>query len=488
MSVPTPFSPHRRAARVWLIAAALSVAGSVLAAPPTGLRLAVLPQPASAPSGTDFAITGVELIDGSGAAPQSAMTVIVRSGRIEHVGPSAATELPADVERLDGVGRTLVPGFVMVHEHLFYPDGKGGYLAQPDLLATLYLAGGATTIRTAGGIEPEADLRVARSIAAGERLGPDIDVSGPFLDGATPSVPTMQAVSDAAAARQLIDVWAARGSASLKVYERIAPEMLTTVIEQAHARRMKVTGHLCSVSYAEAAKLGIDNIEHGFTQASDFVVGRTAGSCPDLDTRLAALAAVDPQGPELGELIDTLVQRRVALTTTFGVFETMTAGADLPDPAALALLSPPLRKFFDAVVGPVRGSPLGTRLAELAPRHAAMLRRFEAAGGLLLSGSDPTGFGGVLPGYSARREYALLVAAGFSPPQAIRIMSANGARYLDRADIGLLAAGRRADMVLLDGRLSQHADAMPRIDTVFKAGRAIDSAATLSALRGRVGE
>ena len=435
-----------------------------------------------------FAISGVELIDGTGAPARRDMTVVIRGDRIVAMGPSATTRVPAGTDVIDAGGKTLLPGFVMVHEHLFYPDAKGDYIALADEFATLYLAGGATTIRTAGSMDPAADLRVARAIAAGERPGPDIDVTGPYFDGHPPSHPRMQALGDAGAASRTADGWAAEGATSFKVYERIRRDELEAVVRHAHGHGLKVTGHLCAVTYAEAAAAGIDNIEHGFSQASDFVSDRAPGACPSMDARMAALLALDPEGPEIGALIDTLVRDGVAITATLGIFETMATGLDMPDPGALDLLAPGLRRYFDAASGAVRASPFGALVRDLTPRHAAMLRRFDAAGGLLLSGSDPTGIGGILPGFSARREFKLLVDSGFAPVDAIRIMTLNGARYLGRDDaIGSIAPGKRADLVLVDGSLSSDPRAIDRIETVFKAGIALDSAATIATMHGKIG-
>lgn len=443
---------------------------------------------AEAGAAADFAITGVELIDGTGAPARHDMTIVVQAGRIAAVGPSASTPAPAGSRIVDGRGRTLVPGFVMVHEHLFYPDDKGGYVGMADAFAGLYLAGGATTIRTAGGIDPDADLRMAGAIAAGERAGPDIDVSGAYLDGHPASLPGMQALEDAEAAAQGVDAQVAAGATSLKVYEHVPRDTLAAIVRRAHAHGLKVTGHLCAVSYAEAAGAGIDNIEHGFSQASDFVAGRAEGACPPVEARLAALLALDPAGAEIGALIDTLVRAGVAVTATLGVFETMGRDLPLPDAGALDLLAPGPRRYFDMASAAVRATPFGAQVRDLAPKHAAMLRRFDQAGGLLLSGSDPTGIGGVLPGFSARREFALLVEGGFAPVDAIRIMTLNGARYLGRADtIGSIAPGKRADLVLIGGSLSEDPGAIERIETVFKAGIGADSAAIIAAMRGRVG-
>ncbi len=122
----------------------------------------------------------VQLVDGTGGPPQRDMAVLVRDGRIAAVGRSGRVRAPAGATVIDGRGKTLLPGFVMVHEHMFYPAPKSGeYSEYPYSFSRLYLAGGTTTMRTAGSMAPYGDINVARAIARGEQIGPDIDATGP---------------------------------------------------------------------------------------------------------------------------------------------------------------------------------------------------------------------------------------------------------------------------------------------------------------------
>ena len=434
----------------------------------------------------NFAISNVELIDGTGAPPRRGMTVIVSGGRITSVGRVAAVRLAPDIRVVDGTGKTLVPGFVMVHEHFFYPNSRGDYFVDPQAFSRLYLAGGATTVRTGGSIDPYADLAVARAIRAGTQIGPDVDVTGPYLEGPPAAIARMPAIDGAAAMERTVDYWAAEGATSFKLYEHADRAELAAAVARAHQRNLRVTGHICATSYAEAAAAGIDNLEHGFLAASDFVANRTPDSCPPFPERLAAFNRLDPQGPEIGGLIETLVRARVALTSTLGIFETFTGAG--PDAGALDLLTPELRESFERTSTAVRGSPMSPMMRDAFQRNLAMQRRFVRQGGLLLAGSDPTGFGGVLPGFSARREFGLLAGSGFTVPETIRIMTLNGALYLGReGEIGSIEPGKRADLVLIDGSLSADPRAIDRIATVFRGGVGVNSAAILSAYRGRIG-
>jgi imidazolonepropionase-like amidohydrolase len=303
-------------------------------------------------------------------------------------------------------------------------------------------------------------------------------VSGPYLEGSPKAIARMPTIDGPEGMERTVDYWAAEGATSFKLYENAGPAQVAAAVRRAHARLLRVTGHICATSYAEAAAAGIDNLEHGFMVASDFVANRTPDTCPPFPARLAELAALDPEGPEIGALIRTLVERRVALTSTLGIFETFAADMAMPDPGALDLLLPELREAHARTAAAVRAFP----------RQLAMQRRFVREGGLLLAGSDPTGFGGVVPGFSSRREFALLVSGGFSVPEAIRIMTLNGALYLGRdREIGSIAPGKRADLVLIEGSLSTDARAIDRIATVFKRGVGVNSAAIVAAYRGRIG-
>lgn len=435
-----------------------------------------------------IAINGVTVIDGTGAPPRPDMTVLIRAGRIVSLFPTQTGTIPPDSFVIDGHGGTLLPGFVMMHEHLFYPDSSGGYFADPDAFARLYLAGGATTIRTAGSIDPYADLATARAIAANTQIGPDIDVTGAYLEGPPPSVARMPVIDNPAQAARFVAYWADEGVTSFKAYEHLKLDALAATIAAARRRGVRVTGHLCAVSYAEAAVAGIDNIEHSFAAASDFVPGRAPGACPPWIERIQALNRLDPDGVEIGRLIRVLVDNKVALTSTLAIFETLAADRPLPEAGALAPLSAGLKHFFQTTAAAARRSPFGPAVAALLPRLGQLERRFVREGGLLLAGSDPTGFGGVVPGGATARQYELLVEAGFTASDAIKVMTLNGATYLGRGqDIGSIEVGKRADLVFLRGDLTIDPRAMRNPEIIFKSGKGYDSGAIRADYAGRIG-
>ena len=261
-----------------------------------------------------IALTHANVIVGTDAPARAGMTIVIRNGRIETLGDSAGTRIPQDAQVLDLAGRTVLPGLVMVHEHLFYPAGQAQYNWLGYSFPRLYLAGGATTIRTGGSMVPYADLNLKRWIDAGQTPGPDLDVTGPYLNGPGLPIAGVNALRDSAHARRMVEYWADEGTTSFKVYMQITRDELAAVVAAAHRRGLKVTGHLCSVTYREAADLGIDDLEHGLYASTDFVAGKEPDHCPPGAAQ--SLTGLDVNGPQVTDLIRHLVERHVALTST----------------------------------------------------------------------------------------------------------------------------------------------------------------------------
>ncbi|HEY6830099.1 MAG TPA: hypothetical protein VI259_24765, partial [Gemmatimonadaceae bacterium] len=210
------------------------------------------------------ALTHVRVIDGTGAAPKADQTILIENGRITSIGDANQARLPAGAQVLDLTGKSVIPGFVMVHEHLFYPTGPGAYGYLDESFTRLYLAGGVTSMRTGGDMNGFGDLGIKRAIDRGEKPGPWIDATAPYLEGPGLNLPQVHELADANDARRMVEFWSAMGATSLKAYMHITRDELKAAIDEGHKRGMKTTGHLCSVTYREAAALGIDNLEHGF--------------------------------------------------------------------------------------------------------------------------------------------------------------------------------------------------------------------------------
>ena len=452
------------------------------------------PQPPAASDDARFiaysdsiiAYTHVELIDGTGAAPRYDQTLVIDHGKIAARGPARGTHIPQGAKIIDGRGKTLIPGFVMVHEHLFYPTGKGNYASLIYSFPRLYLAGGTTTARTGGTMNPYGDLELKHAIELGKAIGPDLDVTAPYLNGPGLPILTMHVLTGVDDARRTANYWLDEGATSFKAYTNITREELEAVIEIAHARHIKVTGHLCSVTYREAAELGIDNLEHGFGVMTDFYPGKQPDVCPPKTQ--TALADVREDDPRVMDLMRFLIAHHVALTSTLTVFETFTPGRPQAPSRALDMLIPELRTAYETRWRDVQTAEANKPYANIFPKLMHWEKMFADMGGLLISGTDPTGYGGVIPGFSGKREVELLVEAGFTFPQALEIATLNGARYLGRdGEVGSLAPGKRADIAVLDGDPMHDSTAIERIHAVFRDGVGYNSDAIFDAIKGTAG-
>ena len=372
---------------------------------------------------TFVAITHVNVIDGTGAAPRADQTLVMRNGAITALGSSASTPVPPGAMTIDGTGKSVIPGLVMMHEHLFYSNGNSSYSYVGESFTRLYLAG--------------------------------------------------------------VNFWADAGATSFKAYMHITRDELRAAAEEAHKRGLKITGHLCSVTFREAAELGIDNLEHAFFVSTDFFPNKQPDVCPGQGPGQQSVANVDPNGEQVKSLIAFLVQKHVALTSTLTVFETFTPGHPLPP--GLDVLDPILKDQFERGYQRIQTNATSV-YTKLYPKETAMELAFVRAGGLLIAGTDPTGGGGVIPGYSDQRQIELLVEAGFTPLEAIRICTLNGATYMGRQNkIGSLAVGKQADVVLLTGDPAAKISDVRNVEIVFKQGIAFDPQKLIGSVKGRVG-
>ncbi len=431
------------------------------------------------------ALTHVRVIDGTGAPAREDQTLVIRDGNIAALGPASSVQVPAGAEVMDLTGKTVIPGLVMMHEHLFYPTGPGVYGNLMVSFTRLYLAGGVTTMRTTGNVNGYGELAIAQAIKDGKQPGPWIDPTGPYLQGPGNPFLQMYTLKDAADAKRMVDFWADAGATSFKAYMLITRAELGAAIKEVHARGMKITGHLCSVTYREAADLGIDDLEHGFFVSTDFVKDKKPDECPGQRAGMEALDQVDPDGPAFKALVDTLIAHHVAVTSTLTVFETFTPGR--PQPPGLDVLDPILKRQFEQTYQRIQ-KDTASIYPSLFRKDMAMELRFARAGGLLLAGTDPTGYGGVIPGYSDQRQIELLVEGGFTPLQAIRICTFNGAKYLGRADrIGSLAVGKQADLVVIDGNPAARVSDIRNVDMVFRQGVGYDPQKLIASVKGKVG-
>jgi hypothetical protein len=443
-------------------------------------------------------LTHVRIIDGTGAAPQEDRNIVIENGRIAAIQPGADVTAAAGETVLNLRGDTVFPGIVGMHNHLYHiarpnlhADGTSDSpLMVPQMLFSsplLYLANGVTTMRTTGSVEPYADLNEKKMIEDGKLAGPHIDVTAPYLEGGSSYFIQMHFLTGPDDATKTVNYWADEGATSFKAYMNITRDELKAAIDAAHKRGLKVTGHLCSVTYPEAADLGIDDLEHGFFVNTQLDPGKKPDECSK-DSGMATLMAMDPNGDAAKQLIAKLVEKKVAITSTLPVFEHMVPNRPPLQQRVLDAMTPQARERFMLSRNRRAGSQ-DTKSAVAFRRDMDLERAFVAAGGLLLAGPDPTGNGGTLPGFADQREIELLVEAGFTPVEAIKIATWNGALYLGRQDrIGSIAPGKNADIVVVKGNPAAKIDEIENVEVVFKDGIGYDPARLLEAVRGHYGE
>jgi hypothetical protein len=341
-------------------------------------------------------------------------------------------------------------------------------------------------------MSPYADLNDKQAIDAGLIPGPDFDITGPYLEGAGSFIHQLHPLSGPEDATRTVNYWASEGVTSFKAYNYITAAELKAAIAAAHAHGLKITGHLCSIGFTEAADMGIDNLEHGILVDTEFYSGHKpdlcAGKGRPAEEEMAA--TLDMTSAPVMAMIHDLVKHHVAVTSTLSIFESF-----VPDRPSMAFLEREKESMMPEAWSSVQN--IRAQIAEHASQSPVAIlfkkemqfeREFVAAGGLLMAGCDPTGYGAILPGFGDQRNLELLVEAGFTPEQAIQIYTENGAKYLGREDrIGTIAAGKQADLVVVAGDAAKDISAVEHVQTVFKQGVGYAPEKLIASARGMVG-
>jgi imidazolonepropionase-like amidohydrolase len=439
-----------------------------------------------------IALTHARVIDGRGTPAREDQTLILRGGKIADVGEVSAIAIPAGAHVIELRGKTVLPGLVMLHEHLYFTSRASTtapfHVNEMEFsFPRLYLACGLTTIRTGGCIEPYTDLQVKHRIETGALPGPKLHLTAPYLEGAPSAIAQLHHVDGPEDAARLVNFWADKGFTSFKLYMHLSRESAAAAIHAAHERGLKVTGHIGALMYREAADLGIDNLEHGFFAATDFVRGKKPDELPNPAAAQASLEELDVDGPEAAALIQHLIAKHVALTSTLPVFEASVAGRPILSARELEAFAPTARENYVKTWARINATH-DARAAAVFKKMLALERKFFAAGGLLVAGTDPTGYGGVIAGHGSLRELELLVEAGLSSVEAIQVASFNGARFLGiENQVGSIEVNKAADLVVVDGNPAVNITELRKIETVFKDGVGYDAKKLIDSVKGCVG-
>ncbi|MFN0178509.1 MAG: amidohydrolase family protein [Gemmatimonadales bacterium] len=434
------------------------------------------------------ALQGVRLVDGTGRGPVEDQTILVERGRITWVGPSGKARIAPGTRTLELTGHTVIPGMVGLHNHTFYGGAQWPYVHQPVSAPRLYLAAGVTTIRTTGSMAPYQDLILKRAIDRGELVGPRMYVTGPYITGPGGNHGIMHEVTTPEAARRVAAYWAGEGASWLKVYDRITREELAALVAEAHKHGVKVTGHLCSIGYREAVELGMDAVEHGLYANQEYDPDKRANYCPGV--KMGVFESLDLGGESVRATFRDMVTRGVAMTSTVVIFEGLMAGRPPLEQRTLDALYPPAKEaYLEARQFLGTAAAASVAITEAAfKKLLAYELAFVRAGGLLGAGVDPTGVGGILAGFGDQRNYELFLEAGFTPTEAVQILSANGAKILGaQADFGTIEAGKAADLVVIRGDPVARPAEIRNVTLVFKEGVGYDSVKLIESVKGMAG-
>ncbi|GGK24605.1 amidohydrolase [Yeosuana aromativorans] len=436
------------------------------------------------------AIKNVTIIDGTGAPEKQNQTLVFSQGKIVQLGDNSTVKIPKNTLVIDGSNKTVMPGLVMLHEHMYMPSSTTPYPNTKQLpisFPRLYFASGATTIRTCGSIEPYSDLRIKKDIESGLYPGPNIDITAPYLEGKEAMFPQMNELKNPEDAIAFVNYWADQGFTSFKAYMAIDKQMLKAAIDAVHKRDLKITGHLCAITYREAAELGIDNLEHGFFASTDFVSDKKENECPTTGDQ--SIADLDTTSSEVKDLMQFLIDKKVGITSTLAVLEGFITTQPETSNIVLNAMSPDTKNNYLSFLKRFKQVTTPYYMDKAYENNAKMEKQFYDMGGLLTVGTDPTGNGGTLAGYGTWRTIELLVEAdGFTPLEAIKIATLNGAIALGfDLTIGTLEIGKNADVLLIDGDPSKNISDIRKVQYVFRNGVGYDSKKLFESVNGTVG-
>lgn len=417
-----------------------------------------------------IAITNANLFDSATGQSVPGSTVVIEGNHIRAVGKDGAVKIPAQARKVDAGGKALLPGLWDMHVHVSPNDGL------------LHLAAGVTSVRDLAN-DNDALLKIKHDIESGKQIGPRITMRG-FMDGRGPYTgPTKVFVDNEAEARSAIDNYAKLGYDGIKVYSSIKPELVPTIIKLAHAKGLRVSGHVPAFMTAQQfVEAGADEIQHiNFVFLNFFFDEVKDTRTPQRFIAVAERAAtLDLNSERVRSFVRLLKDHNVVLDPTLTVFEglfTDRPGKISPSYAAVAdRLPPQVRREFLAGGLPV---PEGkdARYRESQRATLRMMKLLYDSGITIVPGTDG------LPGFTLHRELELYAQAGISAPDVLRIATLGAARVARRdQELGSITPGKLADMVLIDGDPAKRISDVRHTSLVIKDGAFYEPAALYKAL------
>jgi imidazolonepropionase-like amidohydrolase len=410
-------------------------------------------------------IEHVRLFDSEQAVMREDQTVVIQGDRILTVGPAASVAIPSSAQRIDGRGKTLLPGLFDMHVHVQALDGL------------LHIASGVTSVRDMGNDIDEI-RRVQNQWDSGTAIGPHLWKAG-FIDGPGPyQAPTGLYAQTPEEAQKDVNRYADLGYVQIKLYSSLKPELVPGIAKAAHARGLRVSGHVPNGMIAsQFVEDGADELQHINFIFLNFLADKVKDTrTPERFTAVGANAAkLNLQSPPVNDFIQLLLQHHTTVDVTVATFEGMFTGRP-------GQVSPDLAPVLDRLPAQVQrsaytgGLPVDNSTDQLyKDSYKAMLRmtkRMYDAGVLILAGTDAT------PGIMLHRELELEVEAGIPPAKSLQIATINAARVLKQdGERGSITPGKKADLLLVEGNPAEKISDIRRCRVVMKDGVMFDSAA-----------
>jgi imidazolonepropionase-like amidohydrolase len=409
-----------------------------------------------------LALIGGTLVDGTGRAPIPNAAVVIDGDRIVAAGPRAQITVPKDAAVIDTAGKTVLPGLWDMHAH--FEQVEWG---------PIYLATGATTVRDCGN-ELEFITAVRDAVRNGHGLGPRLLLAG-VVDGTGPAAIGVQRVDNAEQAQYWVKRYHDAGFQQMKIYSSMKSENVAAVATDAHRLGMTVTGHVPEGMNAfQAIDGGMDQINH-IQYVADIMIPESK-KLPERPTRvqrMAAIAAIDLNSPEVRKAIAFLKNHGTVIDPTMALMEMFTASPSHPftsfEPGA-AKVAPELAEQYMIPAGPP--DPKDQTRKAVLDKELAIVSALHQAGVTIVAGTDQA-----VPGHSLYREIELYVQAGFSPIQAIQAATIVPARVmgLDK-ELGTVEAGKRADVIILGANPLEKISNIRTVEKVVTGGTMYDTA------------
>lgn len=409
------------------------------------------------------AIEHVRLFDSEQAVMRDDQTVVVSGDHFAAVGPSSSVQVPADTERIDGTGKTIVPGMFDMHAHAQALDG------------ILNIASGVTSARDMGNDIDDLQ-RLQDQWTKGTAIGPRLWKAG-FIDGHSPfQAPTGLYADTAEQAKAAVNRYADLGYVQIKLYSSLKPEFVPDIVSAAHARGLRVSGHIPNgITASQFVIDGADEIQHiNFIFLNFFASQVKDTRTPERFTAVGANAAkLDLQSKPVNDFIQLLLNHHTTVDVTLGTFEGMfTARPGSVSPDFVPVLKRlPAQIQRAAYSGGLPVTPENDQLYKDSYRAMLqMTKRMYDAGVPILAGTDS------LAGIGLDRELELEVQAGIPPAKSLQIATYNAARLLKQEkELGSIAKGKQADFLLVEGNPVERISDIRRCRTVMKNGTLYNS-------------